>query len=306
MKKKLVPAAEMKPLSIKLGAHLSVAGGLDRALLKAEAFGFNTVALFVRNQRRWQSRPLTEKQVKLFHTTREKTGLSPVIAHSSYLINLAGEKEIRDKSISAMLDELERCIKLGIEYYVFHPGSNPHMGKGMELIAETLCQILLKLDKRERHPVILLETTAGQGNSIGYRFEQLAFILKKLEEKTRQKQTKHFGICLDTAHIFAAGYDIREAGVYKKTMEEFHKILGIEKLRVIHLNDSKKPLDSRVDRHEHIGLGQIGLSGFRRIIKDSRFKNIPFILETPKGKDKKSGKEWDEINAGIIGKLSFS
>ncbi len=277
-----------------LGSHLSISGGLHRALEAADGYGFDCVAMFVRNQRQWRSSPLSDEAIATFVEVRRKSGIGPVVAHGSYLVNLAGKTDVRRKSIAAMRDEIDRCERLGIEYLVFHPGSHEQADEGIGLIAEALNEIVTD---RSGPTKILLETTAGQGNYIGHTFEQLADILARLEVAER------FGVCLDTCHIFAAGYDIRTPEAYRKTMDEFDRIIGLERLPAIHLNDSVRDLGSRVDRHTHIGLGKIGLAAFAEIVNDPRLADLPMILETPKGTDD-AGRDWDEFNAGTLRALA--
>ncbi len=276
-----------------LGSHLSIAGGMHKALIKARGYGFSTLAIFVRNQVQWRSSPLQPEAVETFRRTRSETGISPIVAHGSYLVNLAGRYAARRKSISAMLEDLRRCGQLGIEYLVTHPGSREDTSRGIVLVAEALGEILAAA---ESGPTILLETTAGQGNSIGCEFAQLAEIL------SRAACPQRLGVCLDTCHIFAAGYDIRTPQAWRNTMKLFDDEIGIDRLFAIHLNDSLRPLGSRVDRHAHIGKGEIGLGGFANLLGDDRLENVPMILETPKGKDA-HGRDWDVINAAVLRQL---
>ncbi|MFP4106802.1 MAG: deoxyribonuclease IV [Phycisphaerae bacterium] len=272
-----------------LGSHLSIAGGLHKALERADGYGFGTVAVFVRNQMQWKAPPLNEDAVKRFRNSRRKLNIRPVVAHGSYLANLCGAEPIRTKAIDAVTEDLTRCGRLGIEYLVLHPGSHPELSEGIELIADALDACLSRCPSNR--PKVLLETTAGQGNCIGHRFEHLAEILHKVKRPNR------FGVCVDTAHVFAAGYDIRTAGAYQATMDEFDKVIGLKKLMAVHVNDSKTALGSRVDRHEHIGRGHIGLDGFRNLINDRRLSSTPLILETRKETDPDTGRDFDEINA---------
>jgi len=276
-----------------LGAHLSIAGGLHRSLERAHEYGFDCVALFLHNQRQWKPPPLTHQAIDKFHTTRQRLHLREVIAHASYLVNLAGRPAVRRKSIAAMREDIKRCQQLGIKYLVLHPGSNPNLEKGINLIADALNRLIEDGGEAVK---ILLETTAGQGNSIGWQFEHLSAIIDRLDKP------HVVGLCLDTCHIFAAGYDIRSAGAYRKTMQAFERIIGLDKLKVIHLNDSLKDLGSRIDRHWHIGRGKIGLEGFSNIVNDPRLQALPMILETPKGHTE-DGLDWDVINADTIRSL---
>lgn len=274
-----------------IGAHLSIAGGIQRALVSADEYGFETVALFVRNQRQWRAPPLTDGVVRRFKRIRRRLGIRPVVAHGSYLVNLAGRREVRRKSLTAMAEEMDRCGRLGIEYLVMHPGANASAEAGIELIAGGLNELTASC--RRRRPMVLLETTAGAGASIGATFEQLADILARLG------RPKRFGVCLDTCHIFAAGYDIRTPACYRKTMAAFDRAIGLDRLLAIHVNDSVAPLGSRRDRHAHIGQGLIGLRGFANFVRDRRLAGVPMILETPKGIDR-AGRDWDAVNADAL------
>ncbi len=278
-----------------IGSHLSISGGLEKALEAAEGYGFNALALFLRNQRQWSAAELTDEKATLFRQTRKKTGILTIVAHGSYLVNLAGEPEIRQKSISAVVDDLNRSGLLGIEYLVLHPGSCPDQAVGISRIADALNQIIVECEQTS--PMILLETTAGQGNCIGHRFEQLAEILAQMERPAR------FGVCLDTAHIFAAGYDFRTKQTFQNMLQNFDQTIGLKNLHAIHCNDSKAPLGARVDRHTHIGTGHIGLDGFRLIVRSRRLRNVPLILETPKELTD-TGQDWDVINAKILRDLA--
>ena len=274
-----------------LGSHLSIAGGLHRALEAAGACGFDAVALFLRNQVQWRCRPLDAEAVAQFKRIRKAVGIVVVVAHGSYLVNLAGLAPIRRKSIRAMIEDLDRCGRLGVEYLVIHPGSRRGAGEGIDLIARALNEIFAACD--HRRPKILLETTAGAGNTLGRSFEQLAAILARVDRPRR------VGVCLDTCHIFAAGYDIRTPVACKRMLDEFDRVIGLDRLKAIHLNDSRRELASRVDRHAHIGLGEIGLEGFAALVADPRLARVPMILETPKGLDDQ-GRPWDAVNAEVI------
>ena len=282
-----------------LGSHLSIAGGLHRALEKAHEYRFDCVGLFLRNQIQWSCRPLDADSVRTFRDTRRRLRIGPVLAHASYLINLAGQAVVRQKSIAAMREDLMRCEHLGIEFLVFHPGSSKEKDEGIRLIAEGLNEILPAAPGTgvlQDAPKILLETTAGQGKSIGDAFEDLSRIISLVNQPDR------LGICLDTCHIFAAGYDIRTPSSYRKTMDAFERIIGFDKLLGIHLNDSRRNLGVRVDRHAHIGEGKIGLQGFASFVNDKRLSEVPMILETPKGTDQ-HGWDWDRINAQVLRSL---
>jgi deoxyribonuclease IV len=278
-----------------LGSHLSIAGGLHKAAEKAGEYGFAALAMFVRNQVQWRVPPLSEESVERFRAARRRAGISRVVAHGSYLVNLAGLRDVRRRSIGALKADLDRCGRLGIEYLVLHPGVREDRERGIRLISDALNAVIA--DCPHRRPKVLLETTAGQGRSIGHRLEDLAEILAGLDRPRR------FGICLDTCHAFAAGYDLRTPASCAKTLDELDRVVGLRRLLAIHLNDSKRPFGSRVDRHEHIGRGAIGRKGFAALLQDPRLADIPMILETPKGKDPR-GRDWDTINAGVIRRLA--
>lgn len=262
-----------------LGAHESVAGGLHLAFSRIRDVGGAALQIFTRNQRQWRPAPVSEEEQRLFAEAWQQEPAMPVASHASYLINLAsGKEELVEKSVTAFADELRRCALLHIPQVVIHPGS--HGGDGVE---EGLARFSKNLDRSlelaDNQVMVLLETTAGQGTGLGSRFEELAAIIRD------SKYPDKLGVCLDTCHIFAAGYDIRSAESYQATMEEFDKVVGIEQIKFFHLNDSKKELQSRVDRHEQIGQGAIGLSGFANLLNDPRFADHAMTLETPKGKD---------------------
>jgi deoxyribonuclease IV len=265
-----------------LGAHTSIEGGVACAIDLASKLKFNTMQIFTKNNNRWFAKSLAENEIDNFREKLKKSKIQPVVAHDSYLINLcAADKDILKKSREAFIDELNRCEQLEIPYLNFHPGG--HLGQGEEegikIIAESLN--LAHLQTKGFKVQSMLETTAGQGTSIGYSFEQLKKIIDLVDDKERMC------VCIDTAHIFAAGYDIRLPEKYENTLMQFDNIIGLDLLKCIHINDSKKDLGTRVDRHEHIGKGFIGLDGFRNIMNDKRLENIPKILETPKTKGQK-------------------
>jgi len=282
-----------------LGSHLSISGGLHTALVAAQEYGFEALAIFVRNQVRWRAKALSDEAVEEFRRTRAETGVRVIVAHASYLVNLASQTDVRDKSIPAMVEDLTRCERLGIEHLVFHPGSNPDLEIGTRLITDALNRIAdeVQVNPDAAAPArVLLETTAGQGNCIGWRFEHLAAILEGLERPDR------FGVCLDTCHIFAAGYDLRTEETYSRTMEEFKDVIGFDKLFAVHLNDSKRDFGTRVDRHEHIGKGFLGRKAFVNVVNDPRLAEVPMILETPKGTDEKD-RDWDTVNARALRRM---
>jgi deoxyribonuclease IV len=266
-----------------LGAHESIAGGLYKVFARAEADGCEAVQIFTKNASRWAAKPLTEKEIELFSATRKKSNVGPIIAHDSYLINLsAPDEEKLQKSREGFIDELKRAQALDLSFLVTHPGS--HLGegedKGIAVMVQSLNEILDRIELKTLR--IALETTAGQGTNLGYRFEHLRDILAGVKDPDR------FVICLDTQHTLAAGYDHRSTEGYAQVFEEFDSIIGLEKLQVFHLNDSKKECGTRVDRHDNIGEGFIGLTLFELLVNDERFAEVPGILETPPLEDKQS------------------
>jgi deoxyribonuclease IV len=262
---------------MKIGVHLSISGGLYRALEKSKELKIQTVQIFLKNSNRWKAKPYSVDDIQKFISVKSSTHDITVFAHSGYLINLAGSGDIHDKSIIALVDELNRAELLGIEYVTIHPGS--HGGRGIDSGIDSVAKSLDRVFDKNLKTKILLETTAGQGASIGHRFEQLRSIIDKSSNPDR------LGVCMDTCHIYAAGYDISSKTIYPSVISEFNDVIGLEKLKLIHLNDSKKNCGSRVDRHEHIGKGCIGIGGFRMLLRDSRLRDIPMILETPKFND---------------------
>ncbi len=265
---------------MRLGAHESIAGGLHLAFDRARSVGCDAVQLFVKSNRAWAVKPLTEEDIRLFKEWAAETGIHPAVGHASYLLNPAApDEDLWRKSRDTLIVELERCEALDIPYLVLHPGS--HMGageeEGLKRVARALGEVHAATPGFRAR--ILLETTAGQGTNLGYRFEQLAWLLENTPQGER------LGVCLDTSHIFAAGYDIRTPQDYAATLETFARIIGLDRLLVIHLNDSKADLGSRVDRHEHIGKGRLGLEAFRLVVNDVRFADLPGLLETPKSDD---------------------
>ena len=260
-----------------IGAHVSAAGGVENAPVNAHEIGAKAFALFTKNQRQWKAAPLTEKSIELFKERCEELGfdMDYVLPHDSYLINLGHPvEENLNKSRNAFLDEMQRCEQLGINRLNFHPGS--HLNKieidaCLDRIAES---INIALDQTEGVTAVI-ENTAGQGTNLGHTFEQLAHIIDKVEDKTR------VGVCIDTAHTLAAGYEIRTEESYKETFQLFEDIVGFKYLKGIHLNDSKKEVGTKVDRHGSIGVGVMGMTLFELMMKDSRFDKMPIILETP-------------------------
>ena len=277
-----------------IGAHMSISGGVYNSLTWGKESGCATIQIFTKSNNQWRAKELSEFEVKQFMENQKETGISPVVAHNSYLINLGSpDKALWEKSKEGMLIELQRAEKLSLPYLVMHPGS--HLGdgedKGLKRIANAINWLIDKT--KDFKVMLLLETTAGQGSNLGYKFEQLAEIIDLVENK------KKIGVCYDTCHTFAAGYELRKKDGYEKTFKDFDKIIGLKNLKVIHLNDSKKDLGSKIDRHEHIGKGFIGLEGFKLIMNDKRWENIPKILETPKDE----GLESDKKNLKILRNL---
>ena len=267
-------------MSLAFGAHVSVSGGVDTAFARGERFAMDAIQVFTKNQRQWVAKPLGDVEVERWYEERGRTGITAVITHASYLINLASPKDdLREKSMRAFQDELERCETLGISGLVVHPGS--HTGSGEEAGLAAVAESLNRIHESAPHLRVqtLLETTAGQGTNLGRPFDELATIIDQVEAKER------VGICLDTCHVFAAGYEFRTDESYAEMMRVFDESLGIANLKAIHLNDSKFPLGSKRDRHEHIGEGEIGLEGFRNLVNDPRLVGLPGLLETEKGDD---------------------
>jgi deoxyribonuclease-4 len=271
-------ASETPHLSRPLGAHMPTAGGLKNALLSGKEIGCTAVQLFTSSPRQWNHPPLKEAEIAAFHAVREQTGISIVIAHDSYLINLAApDPYVLERSRHAFRGELDRAEQLGISWVVTHMGA--HLDQGEEAavarIIESLKLVLAETDELGYKVGIALETTAGQGTGLGWKFEQLGEILRGVGPHPR------LGVCLDTCHIFVAGYDLRAQEQYELTWQEFDRLVGLENLKVIHANDAKKPCGSRVDRHDHIGAGEIGLEAFTRLVTDPRLAHVPIIIETP-------------------------
>jgi deoxyribonuclease-4 len=280
-----------------LGAHMSISGGLHKALERGEKTGCQVIQIFTKNRNRWKCKALSKKEIDLFDEVREKASVTPVAVHNSYLINLASPRpNVAKESLHALLDELRRAELLRIPYLVMHPGA--HLGegesKGLLRIVEGINRVH---DRTEGYNVkILLETTAGQGTNLGYCFDHLAEIIERTESKNR------LGVCFDTCHAFAAGYDFRNPTSYQELFRKFDDIIGLNRLMLFHLNDSKKGLGSRVDRHEHPGIGKIGLQAFSLLLNDDKFSHHPFLLETPKGKDE-NGVDLDIINLNLLREL---
>ncbi|MGQ9586026.1 MAG: deoxyribonuclease IV [Anaerolineae bacterium] len=265
---------------VRLGAHMSIAGGVDRAFDRALEVGCQTMQIFTKSSNQWRARPLGEREVERFLRLKEESGVWPVVAHDSYLINLASpDPELWRKSVEALATELERCATLGLRHLIIHPGA--HMGAGEEAGLQHIAAALNEaLERTSEQPVeVVLEITAGQGTGLGHRLEHLAYLMEQSVDERR------LGVCFDTCHALAAGYDIRTREGYEAAFRAFDRVLGLERLRAFHLNDSKRGAGSRVDRHEHIGKGVLGLEPFRMLLNDARFRHLPMILETPKGPD---------------------
>jgi deoxyribonuclease-4 len=259
---------------------MSIAGGVDRAPLRAQALGINAVQIFVKSSNQWKAKPLSDAEVESFKKNVRASGIDVIFGHDSYLINLAApDPASREKSVDAFQIEMERCETLGLPYLVMHPGSHTGSGEdaGIRHIIESF-DILHSATKGFKLKV-LIETTAGQGDTVGYRFEHIARIIDGVRQKGR------LGVCFDTCHVYAAGYDIKTEEGYEKVMTEFDEIIGFDKLHAFHLNDSKKGCGSRVDRHEHLGKGELGLTVFKCLMNDKCFDKIPMVLETPKSED---------------------
>ncbi|MEE9555200.1 MAG: deoxyribonuclease IV [candidate division Zixibacteria bacterium] len=278
-----------------LGAHMSIAGGVYNAFARGESVGCDTIQIFTKSSNQWKAKELTDEDLEKYHSEQKRTKIGPVIAHDSYLINLGSpDPALIKKSREAFLVEMERCEMLKIPYLVTHPGSHLSKGEewGVKRIAESISWLHEQTDGF--NVKIALETTAGQGTNLGYRFEQIGSMIEQAETPER------LAVCLDTCHIFTAGYDITTEQTYKQTISEFDRIIGLDRLAVIHFNDAKKGLGSRIDRHEHLGKGEIGKKAFGFFMRDKRLARIPKLLETPKGDDG----EMDKVNLGLLRKLA--
>ena len=277
---------KQKPGGPLFGAHMSIAGGVDKALLEGKKVDCDVIQIFTKSSRQWAASPYSKEEIENFKQNQKETGIGTVIAHDSYLLNLGSpDGGLRKRSVKGFIDEVERCETLGIPNLVAHPGA--HMGageeEGIKLIAKSLDDVHKACPGYKVK--VTLEITAGQGSNLGYRFEQIGRMIDATKESDRLR------VCFDTEHAFAAGYDIRTEEGYERTFSEFNEVIELKCLAAFHLNDSKKEFHSRVDRHEHIGKGHIGIEGFRLLLNDKRFWGIPMCLETPKGPDLEEDRE---------------
>ncbi len=267
---------------MRLGAHMSIAGGVAEAVLRGQSIGCQAIAMFTKNNNQWKAKRLTQEDADCFHAALAETDIHPVVAHTSYLINLGSpDRALWKKSTDSMQDELERAELLRIPYLVVHPGS--HTGKGVDYGLARVAEALNRIHERlpNLRVVTLLEHTAGQGTNLCCRFEEIARLRELIVDK------KRVGVCLDTCHLFAAGFDLRKPETYADTFKAFDDIVGIGQVKAWHLNDSKTPLGSHVDRHEHIGKGKLGRAAFKNVLNDPRWVDLPGLLETPKGREMK-------------------
>jgi len=259
---------------------MSIAGGVDNAVLQGKEVGCDTVQLFTKSSRQWVSKPLGKDEIARFHQAKKETGLNTVVAHDSYLYNFAAPDDVlRKKSVAGLIDEMERCEALGVMYLIAHPGA--HVGTGEEAGIQTIAKSIDEMHSAcpGYETKLAIEITAGQGSNLGYRFQQVRQIIDA------SKNSDQLRVCFDTEHAFAAGYDLRTTEGYERTFAEFDETIGLGLLVAFHLNDAKKDLGCRVDRHEHIGKGFIGLEAFRLLMNDKRFWGLPMCLETPKSDD---------------------
>jgi deoxyribonuclease IV len=273
-----------------LGAHMSIAGGYYKAVEAAARFGMATCQVFTKNNNQWRAKPIGDEDVTLFAAALREKQLVQPLSHASYLINLAsGNPELWEKSVDGMVVELQRASQLGIAYVVVHPGAHTSITEeeGIDNVVRAIDEIHRRANRVKAN--ILLETTAGQGTCLGCRFEQLAAMIDKV------RQNERLGICVDTCHLFAAGYPLTDRKEYLKTIRELDRLVGLDRVKAFHLNDSKKDFGSRVDRHDHIGHGKIGLQAFANVLTDRRFRDLPMYLETPKEANE-AGEEWDAVN----------
>ena len=263
---------------IMIGGHVSAAGGVSNSPERASKFSFRTFQIFSKNQRQWKSKPLDPEEITNFRSEMKKHSMSKVMVHGSYLLNLGTpDRELKEKSLAAFKDEIERVEQLEIDYLTFHPGSSKDTT--VENALKNIAGNINASIREGQKSTILLETTAGQGTTVGYTFEQIASIIDQVDRKDLM------GVCFDTCHVWAAGYDIKSPEGYQETMDQFNSTIGLDRLLGFHLNDSKKGMGSRVDRHEQIGDGTLGIDGIANFVNDKRFREVPMILETPLGEE---------------------
>ena len=281
------------------GAHMSAAGGLHHALEAAGTLGMEACQLFCKANRQWQAAPLSAEEIDTFKRVRQEQDIEVCVVHAAYLINLAAaDPTLHARSLEALILEWQRCELLGVDHLVVHPGTaEDEEGIGLERVAEAVLAALATVQPRQTR--LLLETTAGQGSSLGHRFEHLGALVRLIDHDD------HVGVCLDTCHVFAAGYALAPKKAYLATLRQFDRMVGLDRLFAFHVNDSQKALGSRVDRHAHLGQGQIGLDAFAALVCDRRFRRHPMILETPKG-TAGTGLSWDEMNLRTLRELSAS
>jgi deoxyribonuclease-4 len=282
-----------------LGAHMSIAGGYEKAVEAAHRCRCDCVQLFTKNNNQWRAKPITDDDIDRFGETLRKLGIQHPISHSSYLINLASpDRVLWKKSVDAFVIELQRAGQLGIPYVVLHPGAytTSSEAKGLGRVVKALNEVHRQTADTDSR--CLLETTAGQGSCLGWRFEHLATILDTVNDPDR------LGVCFDTCHVFAGGYSLAPKKDYLATMRQFNTIVGLKQIKAFHLNDSKRELGSRIDRHEHIGRGKMGREPFRYLVQDRRFQRTPMYLETPKGEEK--GRPLDVVNLKLLRRLAKS
>lgn len=277
----------------QFGAHVSIAGGVYNAPKRGEKLGCDAIQIFTKNQMQWAAKPIPDEDARKFREAIGSSRIEHIMTHDSYLINLGSKEDDKlEKSRNAFLDEIHRCHQLEIPYLIFHPGS--HTGAGERYALDTIAESLnwAHNETKDAQVMSLLEIAAGQGTNVGYTFEHLIDMIENVEDKSR------VGICMDTAHMFAAGYDIRTEEAYESTWKEFENVIGLEWLKAFHINDSKKEMGSKVDRHDNLGEGLIGLDAFKMLFNDERFDGIPMVLETP------GGDKWYERNLKIMRKLA--
>jgi deoxyribonuclease-4 len=283
--------------TLLLGAHMSIQGGIHRAVERGADLGCTALQVFTRNNVQWHTKPLTDESVQRFREAWDASDIGPVVAHANYLINLAATDErFRRLSFEGLVTELRNAATLAIPWVILHPGN--HMGQGEEAGLRQVAELANRaLEETADCPAgLLLETTAGQGTCLGHTFEQLAWLLDTIEPDER------LGVCFDTCHVFAAGYDLRTESAYRSTLRKLDRTVGLDRVRAFHLNDARRECGSRVDRHAHIGRGAIGLHAFGRILRSRRFAHVPKLLETPKHDE--DGTAWDPINLATLRRLA--